>query len=255
MNVLVNARVRNTVCLLFLCGLAVGCAHSGVSLDEFAATMPDHSATQPGHRMDREWWEDRHAGVLSQIAETDPDLILIGDSITHGWDNNMDIWNAHFGAYAMVNMGFGGDRTQHVLWRLENGEIDGITPDLAMIMIGTNNSNGEDNTAQEIGDGIAAICVKLRAELPETEVLILAIFPRGEGPSAQREKNAEASRIAKRIARSDSHIHYLNFNHAFLAPGEILPKEIMPDLLHPNDAGYEIWASETEQEVHRLMQR
>ena len=87
---------------------------------------------------------------------------------------------ARFAPRGAVNLGIGGDRTQHVLWRLENGNIEGLKPKAAMLMIGTNNSNGKDHTAEEIADGIKAIVAKLRKELPETKILLLAIFPRGE---------------------------------------------------------------------------
>lgn len=246
---------RQAVLLLILSVAAVGCAHSEPSLEAFGASMPRHSATTAAHRLNSDWWKERHEGVLKQVKEKRPKLILIGDSITHAWDSNMGIWNDHFGEYTMVNMGFSGDRTQHVLWRFENGELEGISPQLAVIMIGTNNSNREDNTAQEIGDGIGAICAKLRALLPETELLVLAIFPRGERPSAQREKNEGASLFVKELARSDKHVHYLDIGDVFLTADGALPKEIMPDFLHPNAAGYELWAAAMGGEVRRLMNR
>lgn len=246
---------RDSVLLLILSIIAVGCARTGPNLEAFGASAPRHSATVVAHRLNSDWWKDRHAGVLEQIKEGRPDLILVGDSITHGWDRNMEIWNAHFGEYTMVNMGFSGDRTQHVLWRFENGELDGISPRLAVIMIGTNNSNGEDNTAREIGDGIGAICAELRALLPDVELLVLAIFPRGKKPSTQREKNEGASLFAKDLARSDKHVHYLDIGDVFLTGDGTLPKEIMPDFLHPNAAGYELWAGAMEGEVRRLMKR
>ena len=108
----------------------------------------------------------------------------------------------------------------------------GISPKLAIILIGTNNSNGTDNTAKEIGEGIIAICQKLRNDLPNTKILILAIFPRGEKPSAQRQKNAEASKLASAIA-DNKWIYYLDINDKFLDKDGTLPKDIMPDYLHP----------------------
>ena len=246
---------KNIAFLTVASVVAIGCASTGPTLEEFSASIPQHSATTPAHRMVQDWWKNRHEGVLKQIQEKIPELILIGDSITHGWDSHMDIWNDHFGDYPMVNMGFSGDRTQHVLWRFEHGEIDGISPKLAVIMIGTNNSNGKDNTAQEIGDGIAAICANLRADLPDTEVLILSIFPRGHRPTGQRKKNEGASRFARGIARSDKHIHYLGMTKPFLNPDGTLAKAVMPDFLHPGTKGYTIWASAMEDRVHKLMSR
>lgn len=246
---IVRTAVGASLLLSMLSFGLIGCA----SLGDGAA--PQHSAVAPTDRLSQEWWGPRHEGVLNQNEAVKPDILMIGDSITHGWDGNMEIWESHFGEYSMVNMGFGGDRTQHVLWRLNHGEIKGVSPKLAVLMIGTNNSNRSDNTAEEIGDGIVAICEELRAELPDMEILVLAIFPRGEGPSSQREKNAAASKIAKKYARSDSHIHYLDFGDAFLDSDMTLPSDIMPDFLHPNAKGYKIWASEMENEVIRLVRR
>ena len=104
-----------------------------------------------------------------------------------------------------------------MLWRLENGNIEGLKPKAAVLMIGTNNSNGNDNTAEEIADGIKAIVAKLRKELPETKILLLAIFPRGEKPNPQREKNAQASKLASEVADGKM-VHYLDIGDKFLTP-------------------------------------
>ncbi len=133
---------------------------------------------------------------------------------------------------------------------LENGNIDGISPKLAVLMIGTNNSH--DNTGEEIGAGIEAIVKKLRQDLPETKVLILAIFPRGEKPSPLREKNAKASEIASKLADNDM-IYYVDIGPKFLSEDGTLTREIMPDLLHLSPQGYEIWAESIEPTVSKLM--
>ena len=119
------------------------------------------------------------------------------------------MWAKYYGKRNAVNLGIGGDRTQHVLWRLDHGNVDGISPKLAVLMIGTNNSNGTDNTAEEIAAGIKAIVKKLRTKLPQTKVLILAVFPRGEKPNPQREKNAKASEIAAKLA-DDKMVFFLD---------------------------------------------
>ncbi len=148
--------------------------------------------------------------------------------------------------------GIGGDRTQHVLWRLENGNIDGVKPKAAVLMIGTNNSNGRDHTAEEIADGIKAIVAKLRKELPETKILLLAIFPRGEKPNPQREKNAKASKLASEVADNKT-VHFLDIGDKFLSADGSLSKEIMPDYLHLSPKGYQIWAEAIEAKVAELM--
>jgi len=216
----------------------------------------DHSAVVPVEQTAAwavEWWMPRHKKVLKEISKRDVDLIFVGDSITHGWeDGGKEYWDKYYAPRNAVNMGFSGDRTEHVLWRFDHGEIKGISPKLAVLMIGTNNSDGRDNTAEEIADGIKAICAKIRSELPDTKILMLRIFPRGEGPSAQRQKNTKASELASKIADNDM-IFYMDINEHFLDDGGRLPEDIMPDLLHPNEKGYRIWAEAIESTVARLM--
>ncbi len=158
-----------------------------------------------------------------------------------------------------MNAGIGGDRTQHVIWRLDHGNLDGMKPKLAVIMIGTNNSNGKDNTAEEIADGIKVIVDKVHEKSPETKILLLAIFPRGdmseskrEATLAQREKNAKASEIASKLA-DDKTIFYMDIGKHFLEADGTIPKVIMPDLLHPNANGYAIWAAAIEPKVTELL--
>ncbi|MFA6177256.1 MAG: GDSL-type esterase/lipase family protein [Phycisphaerae bacterium] len=179
---------------------------------------------------------------------------MIGDSITHGWEGSgKQMWDKYYAPRNAVNMGYGGDQTQHVIWRLQNGEIENIKPKLAVLMIGTNNSNGEEYTAEQIADGISAIVCQLRTKLPETKVLILAIFPLGESKiSPQITKNHNASKLASKIADNKT-IFYLDINKKFLNKKGVLTKEIMPDLLHPNEKGYQIWAEAVEPTIAKLM--
>ena len=121
-----------------------------------------------------------------------------------------------------------------------------------MIMIGTNNSNGDDNTAEEIADGIIAICKKLRDKLPDAKILLLAVFPRAEKPCPQREKIAKANKIVSKIADGKM-IHYLDIGPKFLEPDKSISKEIMPDFLHLTPKGYQIWAEAIEPTIVKLM--
>ena len=241
---------RLSVLLLIVSIVLPGCG-APVKVSCFGIEGKTHSAVTPAHR--HSWWALRHQAVLERIKRGNVDLIFVGDSITHDWeDAGKTLWDKYYAPRNAVNMGFSGDMTQHVLWRFDHGEIDGISPKLAVLMIGTNNSDGKDNTAEEIADGIKVICCKVRTKLPKTKILILGIFPRGEKPSPQREKNDKASVLASQIADGDM-IHYLNINDKFLEDDGTLPKDIMPDLLHPNTKGYEIWAEGIEPKVAELM--
>ncbi len=208
------------------------------------------ATVNPAPRTDN-GWTTRDAAFNARVKQGNVDLLLIGDSITQGWEGNgKEAWEKYYGKRNAVNLGIGGDRTQHVLWRLDHGNIDGIKPKLAVLMIGTNNSH--DNTAEEIGAGIQAIVKNLRSALPDTKVLILAIFPRNPKPDAVREKNAKASQIAAELA-DNKMVYYLDIGPKFLTADGELTKEIMPDYLHLSPKGYDIWAAEIEPQVAELM--
>jgi lysophospholipase L1-like esterase len=215
-----------------------------------AAKAPSTVRAEP--RGDK-WWQERHAQINGRLKKTDTELVFIGDSITQGWEGaGRGVWEKFYGSRKAVNMGISGDRTQHVLWRLDHGNFDLVKPKLAVLMIGTNNSNGNDNTAEEIGAGIATIVKKLREKQPQMKILVLAIFPRGAKPNPQREKNAQASEIASRIADGRM-VHYLDIGPKFLEADGALSEKIMPDRLHLNEKSYAIWAEAIEPKVKELL--
>jgi beta-glucosidase len=233
------------------CGKCHKCSSEPVS--KYQAQIGSEVSTTPAAKTD-EWWQKRHQAVVDRVKQGNVGMIWIGDSITHGWETGgKDVWQREWGKYHPVNMGFGGDCTENVLWRLDNGEIAGINPKLAVIMIGTNNVGHRDDSPKAIADGIVAICQTLRKDLPHTKILLLAIFPRDPNAgSHMRKVNAEASRIASTIA-DNKHIYYMNINDKFLDKDGNLSKDIMPDYLHPNEKGYGIWAEAIEHKVAKLM--
>jgi beta-glucosidase len=173
------------------------------------------------------------------------------------------VWAEYYAKRNAVNLGIGGDRTQHVLWRLDHGNIEGISPKLAVLMIGTNNSGS--NTSEQIAAGVKLIVEKLREKLPNTKVLVLAVFPRGANldaakkktekglPSdAQRKVNEGANEIIKGLA-DNKMVYYLDIGPKFLEADGTLSREIMPDLLHLNERSYSIWAESIEPKVKELM--
>jgi lysophospholipase L1-like esterase len=216
-----------------------------------ADDAPAHSAVTPVPR-DANWMK-RHEKLNERAKQGDVDLVFIGDSITEGWEGaGREVWQQHYGNRKAMNLGIGGDRTQHVLWRLDNGNIEGIKPKLAVIMIGTNNSNGNDNSAEEISDGIKSIVAKLRDRLPEMKILLLGVFPRGEKHNPQREKISTTNEIARQVADGKM-VRYLDIKEKFLNEDGSLSKDIMPDYLHLSPKGYEIWASSIEDRVAELL--
>jgi lysophospholipase L1-like esterase len=220
------------------------------SLSVFAENKDLHSAVKPVPKSGG--WMKRHESFNQRVARGNVDLLLIGDSITHGWEGRgKKVWAKFYGKRNAVNLGVGGDRTQHVIWRLDNGNVKNISPKAAVIMIGTNNSGS--NSPQEIADGLAAITKQLREKLPKTKVLLLGVFPRGANKDdARRKVNEKANAIFKKLADGKD-VHYLDIGDKFLEPDGTLTRKIMPDLLHLSEAGYTIWAESIEPTLKKLM--
>ena len=185
----------------------------------------------------------RHESFVATAKAGGVDVVFLGDSITAGWggQNAKPVWDAAFGKYKPANFGIGGDRTQHVLWRISNGELDGISPKAAVLMIGTNNSGSD--SAEGIAKGITAIVKYLREKSPRTKVLLLAVFPRGEkaAPNPGREKLKQVNDIVAKL-HDGKNVHYLDIGTKFLEADGSLSKEVMPDFLHLSAKGYQIWA-------------
>ncbi|MBI4663781.1 MAG: hypothetical protein HY735_33690 [Verrucomicrobia bacterium] len=213
-----------------------------------------HSAIEPAPR-NEPGWQNRQKLLNQRAIEAGEkaQVIFIGDSITQGWEGEgKEVWAQYYAHRSAVNLGIGGDRTQHVLWRLENGNLNGLKPKAAVVMIGTNNSNGEDNTPGQIAEGVTAIVRKLREKLPETRILLLAIFPRSENFSAQRGKILQVNQVLHKLADGKS-IFWLDFGHRFLNDDGTIPRDLMPDYLHLSRKGYEIWAEAIEQRLSQVI--
>lgn len=214
--------------------------------------LAQDSAIVPVPRAELDWWMPRFYDNVRRIEQGDVDVLFVGDSITHGWESRgAQTWERYYGHRKAVNMGFAGDRTQHVLWRLVHGRLDGIAPKVAVLMIGTNNVNSD--TPREIAAGVGAVCYTLRAILPETKILLLAIFPRGAGTDDWRRRTNEAANAMIAELDDGEWIHYLDIGDAFLEPDGTLPEAVMPDLLHPSERGYEIWAEAMEPTLAQML--
>lgn len=251
--------IRRRVLLgCFVCGAALvlaRCAALAQPATEAKGAKPKPATVVAVNRPDA-WWMGRHNAMNERVKKGNVDVVFIGDSITQGWEGEgKKVWEEFYAKRNAVNLGIGGDQTQHVLWRLGHGNIDGISPKLAVVMIGTNNAHS--NQPAETAAGIGAIVRTLRAKLPETKILLLAIFPRGaDDNDALRKKNAEVNqRIQRRLQRAGAGdtVTFLDIGPKFLDPEGKLTKEIMPDLLHLSPKGYQIWAEAIEPDVAKVM--
>jgi lysophospholipase L1-like esterase len=221
--------------LRLLLALGLACCGVGVLAQGPATVVP-----QPREGP----WMEMHRSFLKRAEKGNVDLLFLGDSITQGWDGGgKKTWNRFFTPRNAANFGIGGDRTEHVLWRIQNGELKGIEPKVIVLMIGTNNSS--DNTPDEIAQGVTAIVHDLRDRLPKSRILLLGVFPRGQKPMAIRER---LKSVNLQIAKLDdgSNVHYLDLSRAFLNDDGTISKEIMPDYLHLSQRGYRLWADAME---------
>ena len=198
---------------------------------------------------------NRQSQVLQRAknAPGDYDIEFIGDSITQGWEGpGKNVWQEFYGKRKVINIGVSGDRTQHVLWRIENGQLVGIKAKAAVVMIGTNNSNNDDNTESDILEGVTAIVREIRARQPDTKVLLLAIFPRAKTFSAQRGKILQVNQALARLD-DGKHIFFLDLGPQFIENDGSISPRMMQDALHPGEAGYKVWASAMEPKLKELL--
>ena len=212
-------------------------------------------STTPVPRDDK--WVARVERDAAKAKQGGWDLVFIGDSITDFWQNKGKAeWERHFGSYKALNLGISADRTEHVLWRLDHGQLDGYQPKLFVVMIGTNNNGHrkpeQESTADTVA-GIKAILDKLGQKAPQSKVLLLAIFPRGATPQDACRKRNEAVNAEIQKFADNKRVFWMNINDKLLQADGTLSKEIMPDLLHPNAKGYEIWAQAIEPFVKKVL--
>ncbi len=202
----------------------------------------------------------RHVGFVETAKKGDIDLLLHGDSITDWWvqgPENKAMFDKYFGGIKTANFAISGDTTQGVLWGLKNGEGQGFQPKAVMLMIGTNNTGGNNNagtpSAAEIAEGIGAVVLEMRNDFPNAKILLLAVFPRGLPGDSVRDKIAEINRI---IAKLDDqrHIFYMDIGARFLDDkGYFLSDAFRPDNLHPLAKGYDIWGAAVKDKLADLM--
>jgi lysophospholipase L1-like esterase len=215
----------------------------------------------------RDWrvydWAKRHAAIVALMKTRQPDIVMVGDSITHFWggepggdgvrgrDTAPEVWDRAFAGRRVVNLGYGWDRTENVLWRLRNGELEGVSPKVVVVMIGTNNVTL--NTPDEIAAGVTAIVDEIHQRSRASRILLLGIFPRGAKPDANRATiDAVNQRLAKLHGR-DGVVTYLDIGQKFLGADGSISKDVMYDFLHPSAKGYEIWVEAMMPTLTRLL--
>jgi len=199
--------------------------------------------------------KERHAEFLYRKGEGDIGLLFLGDSITDFWPRRGEYSWLKFASYHPADFAVSGDRTEHLLWRITNGELDGINPKVVVIMIGTNNiGQFPDETPEWTAAGIRKIVETVHQKLPKAKILLLAVFPRGVSP--QDPKRLKNNEVNKLIAGLDdgNKTRYLDINKVFLTSDGTLTPQIMPDALHPSAQGYDLWYDAMHPLLDQMMQ-
>jgi len=234
-------------------GAAFAVASQQKGLPDTVIPVIDEAPTK-AHSYD---WMARHNAVVDRVKQGNVDLILVGDSITHMWGGvpqpggpGQYLWDKYFGSRNAVNLGFGWDRTQHVLWRLEHGELDGIKPKVAVVMIGTNNMGS--NTSDDIATGIDTIVSTIRHKVPKIKILLLGIFPRDHMPDTQTRRQVAEVNAKISVLGKERGIVYLDLGKKFLEPDGTISQDMMQDYLHPTPKGFAIWANAMEPTLAKL---
>jgi lysophospholipase L1-like esterase len=216
-----------------------------ISLPAFA----QNTALIPAPRDFPTNWISRHEAHVAEAKKGGVDILFLGDSITDGWSwdtGGRKIWAHTFAPRHAANFGIGYDRIQNVLWRVENGELDGLSPKVVVLLIGTNNSGNEDNgrprnTTPEIIAGVSNLVRRIQFQLPPAKIILFGIFPRGERTDPIREQVKAVNAGLAQLADQDR-VKFLDIGDKFLSADGTLPRALFPDLLHPNERGYQIWA-------------
>jgi lysophospholipase L1-like esterase len=222
------------------------------------AAVAENNAIVPVGKLEKDMydWDKRHADVLAVKDTIKPEIVMIGDSITHFWggqplepkgNRGAKAWNDLFGERKVLNIGFGWDRTQNVLYRIKEGELDGLSPKLVVIHIGTNNlstsKNAPTNTPEQVVEAIGAIIGAVKGKCPDAKIILMGIFPRGEkADNPFREKIGTINKELAATYSSKPGIVYLDITSKLLNPDGSMSKDIMGDFLHPTEKGYAIWA-------------
>ena len=246
-------------------------ASSSVSSPTSKGEIPN-TAIVPTPKLEDDFydWYARHNEVKTLIKSQPVDLVFLGCSITHLFGglpleknqpcSGAETWAKYYAKRNAVNMGFGYDRTQNVLWRLENGELDGIEPKVVVLMIGSNNlraGKARQNTPEEIAEGIEAICEKIHAKIPKCKVLLMGVMPRKgnqtQPPDVYVKPILELNKHLAELAGRKDYIVFLDLRDK-LAGADGLPcQEFFLDTVHPNAKGYQTWAETMEPVLVKLL--
>jgi len=251
-------RTMGAVLLAILAALPAAAARAGEPAAEGPKPVPESCRPckrQDGDAVKKAAWDQSHAQFLEVAKKGGVELLFLGDSITNQWrEQGKPVWDKFFAPLKAANFGINGDQTQNVLWRVTNGEIEGLAPKLVVLMIGTNNTAKSRHSPEDIAAGVSAILGVVKAKCPESKVLLLGIFPTKVDPESFYRKNNDATNLL--LAKLDDGgktVRYLNINAKLMQRDRTISYDIFPDLLHLSEKGYTIWAEAVIGTVREMM--
>jgi lysophospholipase L1-like esterase len=189
-----------------------------------------------------------HQQLLAKAKQGRIDIYFAGDSIVRRWGATdypqfLANWTENFHGWHATNFGWGADRTQNILWRLQNGELDGVNPKVIVLLAGTNNVGQQPGDAAKVADitrGIEAIVELMREKAPEATIVLTAIFPRNDNIAVMPTINAINANLAK--VADGRRVRFVDINAQLADANGMLFEGMMVDRLHPSLKGYQIWA-------------
>jgi beta-glucosidase len=228
-----------------------------------AELAKEHPSTAAQVRL-ASWWFDRHAEKIAEIEKSNNpkderkiELLMVGDSITNNFDKKgpgEPVWKKYFTPLNALNLGFGGDRTNHVLWRLEHLPKIKPAPLAASLMIGTNNICWGSDKPKQAAEGIQKITRKLNAMYPKMKILVLGVFPRREQlDHPHRKQIIELNSYLPDLLKDIPNVSFMDIGSEFLDEKGFLSREMMPDTTHPSEKAHEIWAQAITPKLKEMM--
>lgn len=231
--------------------LVVGCT---VAFGQTNPSSPSNACIIPVPRTD-ERGTNRYVQLCQRVKDCQgqAEVIFLGDSITQAWEGEgKEVWTKYYAPRHALNLGIGSDRTQHVLWRLDNGHLAGLKPKVVVVLIGVNNIPDETDTPGMVLEGVTAVVEKLRAKLPEAKIILLGIFPFHEDFHPQRAKALQVNQALHKLD-DGQWVHFLDFGYRFIQPDGKISKDMMPDFVHLTPTGYQLWAEAMEPKLAELL--
>ena len=169
-------------------------------------------------------------------------VVFVGDSITQAWEGGgKESWQKEFAPMGALNLGVSGDRTEHVLWRLQQAPITHLEPKAIVLLIGTNNLGHGTSNAEQTLAGVQKVIATLREQAPKATLIVCEIFPRGERINAMRGDIAQVNQVLRGMA--DERTKVLGFSDQWVRTDGTISRDIMPDFLHLSKTGYGQWAA------------